>query len=127
MLLWVLIVACSEVPANEGRTWWITMLSKVSQYLGITDENDLRGRLRCISWTDVFFDELLDRIWDEVLGLRCTLTLEYEATMYDLSLMETGMHQVIDTQMEAGYEGQNFEGNGLVVPIGIEVGWKDDN
>lgn len=70
LLLWVLLVACSVVPLDDGRSWWISMISEVMEKLIIIGKGELEQAVKRVSWTDTFFDGLLQRVWEEVSQLR---------------------------------------------------------
>lgn len=70
LLLWVLIVACSVVPLDDGRLWWTLTISEVMDRLDITGQLDLEFAVKRITWTDTFFAGLLNSVWAEVSQLR---------------------------------------------------------
>lgn len=65
ILLWVIVIACSTAPPC-GRSWWIGRLSEVCNELGIKGELELERALLRVAWTDVFFGDMLNSIWEEV-------------------------------------------------------------
>ncbi|KAF2122194.1 hypothetical protein BDV96DRAFT_609179 [Lophiotrema nucula] len=118
-LLWVLVVATSIVDGLEARKWWITRLAEVTRELEIDDELDLERTLRRVAWTDIFFGDKLDGIWQEVAehvhaSRRAQI---YTATSQDQDLSETIDSQLLGpaSRHSIGYDRGRWKVNGWYV------------
>jgi hypothetical protein len=66
MLLWTLVVACSVVPHDGSREWWIGQLVEVVVVMDIKSRFDLEVALQSVAWVDTYFNSVLGEIWEEV-------------------------------------------------------------
>lgn len=73
ILLWVLVVACSVAQTWGGRSWWIGKLAEVVKELGLRGELDLEQSMQRVAWTDVFFGDVLNSVWEEVRAYLATV------------------------------------------------------
>ncbi|KAF2261298.1 hypothetical protein CC78DRAFT_535759 [Lojkania enalia] len=100
MLVWVLVVASSVASAWGERSWWIRRLSEVVKELGICDELELEALLQRVAWTDIFFRNNLNEVWEEV-HLHLNATQEVDALLpHALSTnLQVGQGETIDPRL----------------------------
>lgn len=66
ILPWILVVGASIAATRDERGWWIESLSRVIEELGISSRSRLEEALVRVAWTDVFFDDVLGGVWNEI-------------------------------------------------------------
>jgi hypothetical protein len=69
-LLWVLVVGTAAAKHWGGSSWWGERAVEVAQRMKVGGKEALKAMLKSVAWTDVFFGQASEEMWEDVLTVR---------------------------------------------------------
>ncbi|KAK0101579.1 hypothetical protein ONS95_006743 [Cadophora gregata] len=70
LVFWLLFFGGIAARQSEDRVWFSVQIERLSKRLGISDWEDVRGRLEVLWWIKGIHEKTCRKLWDEVLILK---------------------------------------------------------